>query len=438
MTREPNDAVTLRTKITNKTAQIAVIGAGYAGLPLAAELCEAGFPVTALDSDPARVKSLALGQSYVPDVPSERLAPHVAAGRLRASADPRVLAEADVAIVCVQTPLDHNRDPDIRHIVAAVDEIVRYQHAEMLVVLESTTYPGTTREVLVPKLGARFELGLDVFVAYSPQRTDPKNPKYGTRNTPRVIAGATPACLEVASLLYSQIIDTLVPVSTPDTAELVKLFENTFRAVNIALSNELALMSERLGIDPFEVVDAAATKPFGFMPFYPGPGTGGHCIALDPLYLAWKLRDHAYHARFIELADAVNRSMPEHVVERVAAALNDRSRPLRGSKVLVYGVAYKPDVADTRESPALPVLRLLAERGAQVAYLDPCVPELEADGLSLRSVEAAAPFTEFDAVVIVTDHRALDRSRLLAEAKLVVDTRGALRPRLESRAKPSG
>ncbi|HEY3500930.1 MAG TPA: nucleotide sugar dehydrogenase [Polyangiaceae bacterium] len=437
MTSEPNGGSALRTKITNKTAQITVIGAGYVGLPLAAELCAAGFRVTALDSDSERVRKLSAGHSYVPDVPSERLGPHVTEGRLRASSDPRVLAETDVAIVCVQTPLDHNRDPDIRHIVAAVDEIARHQHEGMLVVLESTTYPGTTREVLVPKLGARSELGREVFVAYSPQRTDPRNPTYGTRNTPRVIAGATPACLEMASLLYGQIVDTLVPVTSPDTAELVKLFENTFRAVNIALANELALMSERLGVDPFEVIDAAATKPFGFMPFYPGPGTGGHCIALDPLYLAWKLRDHSYHARFIELADAVNRAMPEHVVERVAAALNDRSRSLRGSRVLVYGVAYKPDVADTRESPALPILRMLAERGADIAYLDPYVPELEAEGLSLRSVEQTARFTEFDAVVIVTDHGALDRARLVAEAKLVVDTRGALRPRSEPRAKPS-
>jgi UDP-N-acetyl-D-glucosamine dehydrogenase len=434
LTREPHGAPALRTKITNKTAQIAVIGAGYAGLPLAAELCQAGFFVTALDSDPERVRQLARGASYVPDVPAERLAPHVAAGRLRASTNPSVLAEADVAIVCVQTPLDHNRDPDIRHIVAAVDDIARHQHAGMLVVLESTTYPGTTREVLVPKLCERFALGRDVFVAYSPQRTDPRNPTYGTRNTPRVIAGATPACLDMARALYAQIVDTLVPVSTPDTAELVKLFENTFRAVNIALANELALMSERLGVDPFEVVDAAATKPFGFMPFYPGPGTGGHCIALDPLYLAWKLKDHAYHARFIELADAVNRSMPEHVVERVAAALNDRSRALRGSKVLVYGVAYKPDVADTRESPALSILRLLAERGAHVAYLDPHVAELAVEGLALRSVEPTRSYAEFDAVVIVTDHSALDRSRLLAEAQVVVDTRGALRPRSEPRA----
>lgn len=427
----------LPAKISDKTAQVTVVGAGYAGLPLAVELCQAGFAVTALDSDPERVQRLTAGESYVPDVPAARLAPHVAAGRLRASSDASVLAEADVAIVCVQTPLDHNRDPDVRHIVAAVDDIARYQHEGMLVVLESTTYPGTTREVVVPKLGARFALGRSVFVAYSPQRTDPGNPQYGIRNTPRVIAGATPACLALASLLYSQIIDQLVPVTSPDTAELVKLFENTFRAVNIALSNELALMSERLGVDAFEVVDAAATKPFGFMPFYPGPGTGGHCIALDPLYLAWKLREHAYQARFIELADAVNRSMPEHVVERVATTLNDHSKALRGSKVLVYGVAYKSGVADTRESPALPILRALVERGANVAYLDPRVPRLEAEGLSLASVEPAASFADYDAVVVVTDHPELDRGRLVAEAKVIVDTRGVLRRDPAQLARPA-
>jgi UDP-N-acetyl-D-glucosamine dehydrogenase len=423
----------LALKIQAKTAHVVVIGAGYAGLPLVAELSSTGFRVTALDSDPERVRLLNQGESYIRDVPAARLAPYIASRLLRATSDPAVLREADIALICVQTPLDAEREPDIRHIREAVDAIARHQHPGMLVVLESTTYPGTTAEVLVPKLSASYRLGEEIFIGYCPQRTDPGNPTYGTRTTPKVISGMTPRCLELVKLLYGELVERLVPVSRPDVAELVKLFENTFRAVNIGLVNELALMSSRLGIDPFEVVEAAATKPFGYMPFTPGPGLGGHCIALDPLYLSWKLREHAFHARFIELADDINRAMPEHVVERAAAALNDRSLPLRGSRVLVYGVAYKRDASDTRETPAIPILR-----GAQIAYMDPHVPTLTAENLDLRSVPSATGFGEYDLVVLVTDHSALDQSRLLAEASLIVDTRGALRGAPERSARVYG
>jgi UDP-N-acetyl-D-glucosamine dehydrogenase len=354
------------------------------------------------------------------------MADEVGAGRLRGTTDPDVLGEADAVVICVPTPLAKTREPDIRHIVLATDEIARHQHPDMLVTLESTTYPGTTSEVLVPKLCARHTLGRDVFIAYSPQRADPGNKQYGTRNTPRVIAGASPACLTVATALYATIIDTLVPVTSTATAEMVKLLENTFRAVNVGLANEIAVMSRRLGLDPFEVIRAAATKPYGFMPFYPGPGPGGHCVPLDPLYLSWKLERLDYRARFIELADSINGSMPEYVVDRVIDALNSRKQPVRGSDVLIYGVAYKRDVADARESPALGIMRGLEQRGARVSYMDPLLAELTLDGTELRSVGPASSFADFDVVVVVTDHSALDRTRLLREAPLIVDTRNAL------------
>jgi UDP-N-acetyl-D-glucosamine dehydrogenase len=413
-------------KIQARAAHVVVSGVGYVGLPLALELVRAGFHVTGLDTDAEKVRALEQGAAYVPDVTTDALGAALATKRLRATTDARVLAEADAVLVCVPTPLKQTREPDIRHIVEATEAIARHQHAGMLVVLESTTYPGTTAEVLVPRLGARFALGADVFVAYSPERVDPGNHSFGPRNTPKVIAGATPACLEVARALYGTIVDTLVPVSSPTAAEMVKVLENTFRAVNVGLVNEIAMMSRRLGIDVFEVVRAAATKPFGFMPFYPGPGVGGHCIPLDPLYLSWKLERLDYRARFVELADEVNRAMPEYVVGRVMDALNDAGKALRGSRTLVYGVAYKRDVADTRESPAFGILDGLALRGARVAYMDPFVPELTTARGTLRSVDPASSFAEYDVVVIVTDHAALDRPRLLREARLVIDTRDAL------------
>jgi UDP-N-acetyl-D-glucosamine dehydrogenase len=418
----------LPSRILSRSVHVVVVGIGYVGLPLVAEFARAGFRTTGLDADPRKVEQLRAGESYIPDVPTGDLAPHVASGRLRATTDPAVLREADAVVICVPTPLNKTRDPDMRFIVAATEEVARHQHDDMLVVLESTTYPGTTSEVMVPKLTQKqFELGKSVFVAFSPERVDPGNPVYKTKNTPKVIGGATPACLEVATALYSQIIDNLVPVSSTETAEMVKLLENTFRAVNIGLVNEVAIMSRKLGIDPFEVIRAAASKPFGFMPFYPGPGLGGHCIPIDPLYLSWKLRALQYQARFIELADTINSSMPDYVVERVTTALNDHSRAVRGSKILVYGVAYKRDVDDVRESPAFSVMHGLMRRGAQLFYMDPFVPDLDEEGIQLKSVDPNGDFSSYDAVVVITDHKALNRERLLREAKLIVDTRDALR-----------
>lgn len=423
-----NPAVsTLLQKIHAKSARVAVMGIGYVGLPLAVEFAKAGFRTTGIDHDLAKVRLLNAGESYIADVPTGELAPLASAGMLDASDDPAVLAEADAVVVCVPTPLKKTKDPDVRFIIAATEEIARYQHPDMLVVLESTTYPGTTAEVLLPKLtGEHFRLGESIFVAFSPERVDPGNSQYHTRNTPKVLGGASPTSLEVAMALYRNIIDTLVPVSSTDTAEMVKLLENTFRAVNIGLVNEVAIMSRRLGIDPFEVIRAAATKPFGFMPFYPGPGLGGHCIPIDPLYLSWKLRSLQYQARFIELADTINSSMPAHVLGRITEALNDHEKSVNGSSILVYGVAYKADVIDTRESPALEIIYLLQQRGAQVSYMDPFVPELREDGLEMRSADPAAGFGHYDLVVIVSAHTALDRSRLLSEARLIVDTRDAL------------
>jgi UDP-N-acetyl-D-glucosamine dehydrogenase len=431
--------MTLRSKIDARTAHVVVMGIGYVGLPLVAEFARAGFRVTGFDRDPNKVRLLSAGESYIADVPTADLAPHVTARRLTATLDPSVLAEADAVVVCVPTPLNKTKEPDMRFIVAATEEIARHQHPDMLIVLESTTYPGTTSEVLVPKLTENgFRLGENVFVAFSPERVDPGNEVYKTRNTPKVLGGSTPGCLAMATALYENIIDRLVPVSSTESAEMVKLLENTFRAVNIGLVNEVAMMSRKLGIDPFEVIRAAATKPFGFMPFYPGPGLGGHCIPIDPLYLSWKLRTLKYQARFIELADTINSGMPDYVVDRVRDALNDHSKPIRGSKILIYGVAYKKNVSDFRESPAFSILHDLAQRGAKVSYMDPLVPEFSEDGLELRSEDPRSSFADYDAVVVVTDHSALDRERLLREAKLVVDTRDALHEIAGDRSKVYG
>ena len=420
----------LKAKLRARSAHVVVIGVGYVGLPLAIELARSGFVVTGLDTDAEKVRLIGLGESYVADVPPGALAPLVASGRLRATRDPRVLAEADVVLICVPTPLNKTRDPEIGHIVAALEQIEEHQHADMLIVLESTTYPGTTRELLVPRLTRRFELGREAFVAFSPERVDPGNRTYGLRNTPKVVAGATPACLELALELYTGVVEQLVPVSSTDTAEMVKLLENTFRAVNIGLVNEIAIISRKLGVDAFEVIEAAATKPFGFTPFFPGPGLGGHCIPLDPLYLSWKLRTLSYDARFIDLADSVNRAMPGYVVERALSVLNAGSRPVRGSHVLIYGVAYKRDVRDVHESPAAGIMTGLERQGATVSYMDPWVPAFAADARAestRQSVDPAASFEPYDLVIVVTDHSALDRERLLRQARAVLDTRNALR-----------
>jgi len=429
----------LLNKIEKRSCHIVVMGIGYVGLPLVAEFARAGFRVTGLDKDPEKVRLLNAGESYIADVPTSDLAPHVKARLLDASVDSAVLREADAVIVCVPTPLNKTKDPDMRFIVAATEEIARHQHDGMVVILESTTYPGTTTEVLIPKLTeAGRVLGQSVFIAFSPERVDPGNNVYKTKNTPKVLGGASPECLRVASALYSQILDKIVPVSSTETAEMVKLLENTFRAVNIGLVNEIAMMSRKLGIDPFEVIRAAATKPFGFMPFYPGPGLGGHCIPIDPLYLSWKLRTLQYQARFIELADSINSGMPAYVVERTSEALNNHSKPVRGSKILIYGVAYKRNVSDFRESPAFAIIHALEKRGALVSYMDPFVPRLDEDGVVLDGIDPAASFEPFDAVVIVTDHSVIERERLLSEAQLIVDTRDVLHGVVGDRSKVYG
>jgi UDP-N-acetyl-D-glucosamine dehydrogenase len=426
----------LHQKLKSKSAHVVVMGIGYVGLPLVAEFARAGFRVTGFDKDERKVRALNAGESYIQDVPTEEIAPYVREKRLDGTTDPAILSKADAVVVCVPTPLNKTKDPDMRFIVDATEEIARHQHPGMVIVLESTTYPGTTTEVLVPKLTEKgFELGKDVFVAFSPERVDPGNTVYKTRNTPKVIGGATPSCLEHAVALYSHIIEKVVPVSSTETAEMVKLLENTFRAVNIGLVNEVAIMSRRLGIDAFEVIRAAATKPFGFMPFYPGPGLGGHCIPIDPLYLSWKLRTLKYQARFIELADSINSGMPDYVIERVQDTLNEVAKAVRGSRILVYGIAYKKDVTDVRESPAFDVILGLQQRGAVVDYMDPHVPTVNEHGLELKGVDPTSSFASFDLVVIVTDHASLDRKRLLEQAALIVDTRDALRGIPGDRAK---
>ncbi|MEO7327768.1 MAG: nucleotide sugar dehydrogenase [Minicystis sp.] len=418
----------LTKKIEDRSAKVVVIGVGYVGLPLVVELAKAGFTVTGYDKDREKIRMLALGESYIGDIPSAELAPLVAAGKIKASTDPDVLGAADAIVVCVPTPLNKTKDPDMRFIASASDEIAARQHPGMLIVLESTTYPGTTREVMVPKLTqGKYQLGVDVFVAFSPERVDPGNKKFHTRNTPKVIGGATPNCLAVAKALYSSVIDTLYPVSSTDAAEMVKLLENTFRAVNIGLVNEVALMSRRLGIDVWEVIRAAASKPFGFMPFFPGPGLGGHCIPIDPLYLSWRMRSLKYQARFIELADTINSAMPGEVVLLVQEALNRQKKAVNGAKILVAGVAYKRDVSDYRESPAFDVIHGLRTLGAELSYLDPHVPVVDEHGMAMRSVSSSAHFGAWDAVVIVTDHSGVDYARMLREAPLLIDTRDALR-----------
>jgi UDP-N-acetyl-D-glucosamine dehydrogenase len=411
--------------LREKRGRVVVVGIGYVGLPLVAEFAREGFRVTGLDYDPRKVELLNQGESYIGDVPTSDLSGPVRAGLLDATTDPGVLREADAVVVCVPTPLNKTKDPDMRFIIEAAEQIAKHQHPGMLIVLESTTYPGTTTEVLVPKLTENgFVLGKDVFIAFSPERVDPGNKTYMTRNTPKVLGGATPECLETATALYSHVIDTLIPVSSTETAEMVKLLENTFRAVNIGLANEIAIMSRKLGVNPFEVIRAAASKPFGFMPFFPGPGLGGHCIPIDPLYLSWKLKSLKGQARFIDLADSINSGMPSYVVERVATALNEHSKSIKGSKILIYGVAYKKNVNDVRESPAFEVMEELEQKGALVAFTDPFVPMLERPHGEQKGV--SAQYADYDLVIIITDHDVLDRERLAREAHLVVDTRDAL------------
>lgn len=417
----------LLAKIAAHTAQVAVIGLGYVGLPLLTEVARAGFRVTGYDLVEERTEQVNRGKSYIKDVPSALLGDLVAQGRVLATTDPGCLATADVVILCVPTPLSKSRSPDNSYIVAAADALLPHLHAGMLVVLESTTFPGFTREVLLPRLSETgLSVGRDFFLAFSPERVDPGNAQFQTKNTPKVIGGTTSACLAAISALYSEVMDTVVPVSSTDAAEMVKLLENTFRAVNIGLVNEVALMCEKLGLDTWEVIDAAATKPFGFMPFYPGPGLGGHCIPVDPLYLSWKLRTLKYEARFIDLADQINAGMPEVVVSRLQDALNDRCQAVRGSRLLVMGVAYKRDIDDVRESPSLDVIELLRQKGAQVEYHDPYVVSIRIGNQQSHSVPLEN-IENYDAVLILTDHRCIDYAELCKKSRLLLDTRNATR-----------
>jgi UDP-N-acetyl-D-glucosamine dehydrogenase len=426
----------LLEKIKRHEAKVAVIGIGYVGLPLCVEMARAGFHTTGYDKSEAKVKSVRDGISYIKDIPDSLLAPLVHSGKLTASTNPDVLGEADVVIICVPTPLNKTKEPDNSFIVMAADDLRPRLHKDMLIILESTTFPGFTREILLPNLTQDgLKVGEDFFLCFSPERVDPGNEKWHTKNTPKVVGGTTPRCLEAIQAMYGQVIDNLVPVSSTDAAEMVKLLENTFRAVNIGMVNEVAIMCHKLGLNTWEVIDAAATKPFGFMRFYPGPGLGGHCIPVDPLYLSWKLKTLKYEARFIELADDINTHMPHLVVEKAMLALNDQKKALNGSKVLILGIAYKKDIDDVRESPALDIIELLSEKGAEVSYHDPYAPTVQILGHTHRSVGLDG-LENYDCVIVVTDHSNIDYKQVVQRARLVVDTRNALKNvRADARAK---
>ena len=423
------------SRVEDRSAVVGVVGLGYVGLPLAVELARAGYKVVGLDVDPDVVTSLNGGVSHVQDVPSEALAPFAASGQIEATDDPARLAECDAVSLCVPTPLNKIKDPDLSYVLASARTVAEHLRPGQLVVLESTTYPGTTDEVLRPLLEeSGLAVGEDVFLCYSPERVDPGNPTWHTKNTPKVIGGVTGACAEAGVALYETVFDALVPTENARAAELVKVYENTFRMINIALANELAQACDRLGLNVWDVIEAAATKPFGFMKFTPGPGLGGHCIPLDPHYLSWKMRSLAYKTRMIDVASEINAEMPSFVVRKVADALNDQAKPVRGSRVLVLGIAYKRDVDDLRESPALEILRLLQEGGADVAYHDPYCPVIADDGhtaltgLPLLSTDLTPEaLASADAVVVVTDHTTVDYAAVRRHAELIVDTRGVLR-----------
>ncbi|MFP6600505.1 MAG: nucleotide sugar dehydrogenase [Deltaproteobacteria bacterium] len=419
----------LVARIASGEARAGVVGLGYVGLPLAVEFAESGLVTTGIDVDAGKVEQINAGRSYVLDVPSERVAALVDAGCLAATTDFSVVAELDTINVCVPTPLRKTREPDLSFVVDALGRIAEHMHAGQLLILESTTYPGTTEELVVPTLReAGFEPGRDVEVAFSPERTDPGNVEFTTRNIPKVVGGMTERANEAASALYGRCIDRVVPVSSPRVAELVKLLENTFRNVNIALVNELAMMCGQLDIDVWEVIDAAATKPFGFMPFYPGPGLGGHCIPIDPQYLTWKARAEGFEARLIELASQINAQKPAYIVERIADALNEREIALKSSTVLALGVAYKRDVDDVRESPALDVMELLAEKGSDVRFTDPMVATVRVGERELAAVELSEDaLKEADATILLTDHSAFDYGWIAETARLIIDTRNAFK-----------
>jgi UDP-N-acetyl-D-glucosamine dehydrogenase len=416
-------------KILDKKAQVAIIGMGYVGLPLAVEFARVGFNVTGLDIDAEKIRALQAGESYIPDIPSTTVRSLVKDGRFHPTTDPETLKTMDTVTICVPTPLNKVKAPDLSYVISSVENVRDRLHEGQLIILESTTYPGTTDEVVLPKLEETgLKVGKGFFLAFSPERVDPGNKQFGTRNTPKIVGGITPDCTRLAKALYEQAVETVIPVSCPRAAETVKLLENTFRSVNIALVNEMAQMSHQLGIDIWEVIEAAATKPFGFLPFYPGPGIGGHCIPIDPVYLSWKARQSGFESRFIDLAGQINSRMPEYVVERITDALNDHGKCLKGSKVLIVGVAYKKDINDMRESPALDIISLLQRRGVEISYHDPFVPILQIEEIEQRAKELTQDLLESqDCVVIVTNHSALDYDKIIKSSKLIVDTRNALK-----------
>ena len=416
--------------IHKRRANIAIIGMGYVGLPLAITFANAGFNVTGIDPIQEKVDMLNRGESYILDISNAQVRKHTEAGRLRATTDYSILTEIDAVSICVPTPLRKTGDPDLSFIASASESLAPYLHRGMVIVLESSTYPGTTRELVLPKLSecCGLKVGEDFFLAFSPERVDPGRTDFTTYNTPKVVGGITPACTEVSAAWYAQALETIVPVSTTEVAEMTKLLENTFRMVNISMVNELAQMCDRLGIDVWEVIDAAATKPFGFMKFTPGPGMGGHCIPVDPLYLSWKMKSINYTARFIDLASEIDSNMPRYVVSKIQDALNRYKKPLNGSKVLVLGVAYKPNVNDLRESPAFDVIHLLQEKGALVSYYDPFVPEVDYEFVRMNSEkDLAAAVEKADLVAIITNHSKVDYNLVFEKAQLIFDARNALK-----------
>ncbi|HUU45848.1 MAG TPA: nucleotide sugar dehydrogenase [Acidobacteriota bacterium] len=418
----------LEAKFDDHTARVVVVGLGYVGLPLAVEVAGAGLKVVGFEISREKVETVNAGRSDIDDISDAQLAPLVKSGKLAATLDSKALADADCVVICVPTPLSKTKDPDVSYIVAAVESVAAHLHREMLVVLESTTYPGTTEELIRPKLEASgLKAGVDFYLAFSPERVDPGNTQYMIKNTPRIVGGATPKCTQVAQAFYEVFLDKVVPVSSTQAAETVKLLENTFRSVNIGLVNEVALMCDRLGLDVWEIIEAAATKPFGFYPFYPGPGLGGHCIPIDPHYWSWKLRSLNYYARFIELAGDINARMPEYITDRIARVLNEDQKSLRGAKILVLGVAYKRDISDVRESPSLDVIHLLQGRGTKVEYADPHVPSIRMeDGTEMRAVELTPErIAAADCVVVLTDHTAFDYTDICSRAQMVFDSRNA-------------
>jgi UDP-N-acetyl-D-glucosamine dehydrogenase len=419
----------LKDKIRDHTAKAGVVGLGYVGLPLAMEMAHTGFQVTGIDLVKEKVDAVNSGVSYVPDVGSEVLRSVVSANRMRATQALAAVEGLDTLNICVPTPLRKNKDPDLSYVIAAVEAIRIHIRPGQLIILESTTYPGTTREVVLPILEeSGLRVGQDFFLAYSPERVDPANPTYTTRNIPKVVGGITPHCVEIAGLLYEQFIENVVPVSSTDCAEMVKLLENTFRSVNIALANEMALTCHSFGINVWEVIEAAKTKPFGFMPFYPGPGLGGHCIPVDPYYLTWKAKMNGCEPRLIELAGHINSQMPAFMVRRIADALNERRKPLKGSKILGLGVTYKRDTNDIRESPALQVLEGLCEKGASIYFCDPYIASIVIQGQTIKAVELTAHVLQsMDCVAILTDHSAFDYSMVAKFSPTILDTRNALK-----------